>query len=116
MTSAHRRYVCRYIRCVPAPVSPASNPGLLVDRVAAGDRVAFAALYDLLAPYLWARAQAATTDTWEARKLTASVFEDVWTRAPHLASGSDCPLARVLATAHDAIREAAASPTPQTEP
>ncbi|MEJ3746883.1 hypothetical protein WEI85_26800 [Actinomycetes bacterium KLBMP 9797] len=55
----------------------------LVDRVAAGDRVAFSHLYVLLARWVWRDAIRASPGPLDARAVTRSTFVEVWHMARH---------------------------------
>ncbi|MGN9909304.1 RNA polymerase sigma factor [Phytohabitans sp. LJ34] len=55
----------------------------LVDRVAAGDRVAFRRLYTLLALRVWRDAVRALPRPLDARAVTRSTFVEVWHMARH---------------------------------
>jgi len=68
----------------PANVLPSSDQALngLVTRVAAGDRVAFADLYDVLAPFVHGIATQVVPDPEEAQQVTHETFVELWRQAP----------------------------------
>lgn len=68
----------------PANVVPSSDQALngLVARVAAGDRVAFADLYDVLSPFVHGIATQVVPDPEEAQQVTHETFVELWRQAP----------------------------------
>jgi DNA-directed RNA polymerase specialized sigma24 family protein len=71
----------------PTPAITAANASDrlhgLVDRIAAGDRVAFRRLYTLLALPVWRDAIRALPRPIDARAVTGSTFVEVWHMARH---------------------------------
>jgi len=63
---------------------PSSDQALngLVARVAAGDRVAFADLYDVLSPFVHGIATQVVPDPEEAQQVTHETFVELWRQAP----------------------------------
>lgn len=79
-----------------APSALAEHIGDLLGRTAHGDRVAFATLYDMLAPTVWRTARGTYDNDADAHRATEQVFLDVWRTAPILADQPGCPLSRLL--------------------
>jgi RNA polymerase sigma-70 factor (ECF subfamily) len=75
------------------PPGAALSEGDLLDeylrRTAAGDRIAFQALYDLLSPYVRDSAACLFGHGDKANSMTNSVFVDVWHLADQYQSGGD---------------------------
>ena len=80
-----------------------------LDRLEAGDRAAFTALYDRYAPIVYGIARRILHDATQAEDVTQSVFTMLWTR-PHVFAGGSfgawiCRVARNAAL--DVVRSAA---------
>lgn len=80
----------------PSTISPESESSRLAElfqRAATGDTRAFATVYALLAPRVWAMAEAVTCDHDRAEAAAVQAFEGMWYAAP------SCPSEPEAATA-----------------
>lgn len=93
---------------VPSLVGPRRTDGVLLKRVAAGDRDAFGALYDSLAPAVHGTATRVVRSPALADEVTQEVFLAVWQQAPSFDPALGTARTWVLTLAHrravDAVR------------
>ena len=62
--------------------APAPTPDELLARVGAGDRQAFAALYDATAPRVFGLVRRLVVDPAQAEEVTQDVYLEIWQTAP----------------------------------
>ncbi|MCD2441794.1 sigma-70 family RNA polymerase sigma factor [Agromyces sp. SYSU K20354] len=95
-----------------APAS-APTPDELLARVGAGDREAFAALYDVTAPRVFGLVRRLVVDPAQAEEVTQDVYLEIWQTAPRFDPARGSALAWMFTLAHrravDRIRAAQAA-------
>jgi RNA polymerase sigma-70 factor (ECF subfamily) len=96
----------------PDPEADASATDLLLDRIAAGDRAAFAALYDEFAPRAFRRIRAVLRDQSQSEEVMQEVFLEVWQQAARFDRSRGTVAGWILTRAHaravDRVRSAEA--------
>ncbi|MEZ0109910.1 RNA polymerase sigma-70 factor (ECF subfamily) [Catenulispora sp. EB89] len=101
----------------PATTSRGKEEGRLAEllqKVAAGDTKAFATVYGVLAPRIWAMAAAVTCDRDRAEAAAVQAFEAVWRAAPRCPSDPEAATAWAMRIAVDRTIRAATDPRPPT--
>jgi len=93
----------------PEAVHGVTSERTTLDRLEAGDRAAFTALYDRYAPIVYGIARRILNDPTQAEDVTQSVFTMLWTRPQAFAGGSfGAWISRVARNAAlDVVRSAA---------
>ena len=82
----------------------------LVTRIAVGDRTAFAAFYDLLAPRVFRLVVSAVGDGEAACEVTRDVFGDMWIQAARLPTDARRLLVWAMGIAYQHARQRAETP------
>ncbi|HEX5859115.1 MAG TPA: sigma factor, partial [Microbacterium sp.] len=89
------------------------HAGALLERVAAGDRAAFSALYDMLSPRAFGLILRVLVDRSQSEEVLQEVFLEVWQSAARFAPNRGQGRSWVLTIAHrravDRVRAAQAS-------
>jgi RNA polymerase sigma-70 factor (ECF subfamily) len=84
----------------------------LIERVAAGDRAAFAELFDEFAPRAFRRIRAVLRDTAQSEEVMQEVFLEIWQQAARFEPGRGSVAGWILTRAHaravDRVRSAEA--------
>ncbi|MHC5794612.1 sigma-70 family RNA polymerase sigma factor [Lacisediminihabitans sp. FW035] len=84
----------------------------LVERIAAGDRAAFAELFDEFAPRVYRRIRAVLRDTAQSEEVLQEVFLEIWQQAARFEPGRGSVAGWILTRAHaravDRVRTAEA--------
>ncbi|CAN5542796.1 sigma-70 family RNA polymerase sigma factor [soil metagenome] len=97
-----------------APGSPRTDrfAERLIERVAAGDRAAFAELFDEFAPRAYRRIRAVLRDTAQSEEVMQDVFLEIWQQAARFEPGRGSVAGWILTRAHaravDRVRSAEA--------
>jgi RNA polymerase sigma-70 factor, ECF subfamily len=101
MSAAEQDQVHMPPRAAPgAALPPRRTEGVLLKRVAAGDRDAFGALYDSLAPAVHGVACRVVREPALAEEVTQDVFLTVWQKAPTFDPAQGSARTWVLTLAH----------------
>nr|WP_285223186.1 sigma-70 family RNA polymerase sigma factor [Frankia sp. AgPm24] len=89
------------------------HAGMLLRQVSRGDRDAFAAFYDLLAPRVFGLVRRVVRDPAQAEEVTQEIFVEVWRQAARFDAGRGSATNWVCAMAHrravDRVRSAQAA-------
>lgn len=80
--------------------SIAESPDRLLERVATGDRDAFAAFYDKLAPRVYGLVLRLVRDPSQSEEVTQEVFLEVWQQAPRYQAERGSAISWVLTMTH----------------
>lgn len=81
-------------------VAPIEHTDALVARVADGDQLAFAQLYERLAPFIWEVVVRVLPDATWAEEIARDSFIDIWRHAGQFEPGNGSVRSWATATAH----------------
>lgn len=102
-------------RMIPWPDSDAAaaTPEALLERVSTGDRVAFAELYDLVAPRVHGLVLRILVDPAQSEEVTQEIFLEIWQSAPRFDPNKGGATSWIFTMAHrravDRVRAAHSS-------